>query len=306
MHPPVRGLLLQNTQSREPHHLEVFLRSRGEGEHHFYCHGLSFVDFSGVFEAELERMEALIYRLPSSLLNPNYWEPHSKESENAVRSRMTGIITREEGEHTFLWRSDQVPPLRMLREGLEVDADLILGFAFRVGGEGLLQLGRASADHGERFEWASFGGLPAGDVSHDLVLAAHNDVTRMGLSQPGERMLYAAHNDHFTRVVFSERRQQRRAVSTLIRGFLYNLTGRLVPPMSDRAADQLLEVADNLGLTSWPDRDFRDKGRTFEIRAHLGKTEWGMHPQAGRETPSDDEEVLIYFDRMSGLWEVMK
>jgi len=57
---------------------------------------------------EVRAGEALIFRMPSDLLNANYWEPLTKENENAVREKLTGIITRTEGDQVLLWRADRI------------------------------------------------------------------------------------------------------------------------------------------------------------------------------------------------------
>jgi hypothetical protein len=36
--------------------------------------------FGGIFGAQIRSLDVLIYRMPSELLNPNYWEPLTKEA----------------------------------------------------------------------------------------------------------------------------------------------------------------------------------------------------------------------------------
>ena len=160
---PTAGLFLQNARTRKPHPLEVFVRVRKPTELHFYCHGLSFVDFANLYERDLRQMTVLVYQLPPSLLNPNYWEAHSRTGEEAVREKNVGIITRQDNGRTLLWRSDQVPKIRMFRDGLDVEAEFLLGTSFRVTGEDLLKLGRAAAGREDAFEWIGFSGLPGPD-----------------------------------------------------------------------------------------------------------------------------------------------
>ena len=122
-------LFLQHTRLPEFPKLELFVRLREPSEHHVYLKGLSCADFASVFEADLKPLHGLVYRMPPSLLNPNYWEPLTRENESAVRERLDGIVTWQDGDRTMIWRADSIGAGRFLRDGLNVEIELQIGRA---------------------------------------------------------------------------------------------------------------------------------------------------------------------------------
>lgn len=300
----------QNRPSSEPLRLEVFTRHRAPDERHFYASNVTLADFDPVLAPELRGLEAILYRLPPSLLNANYWEPYSREAEAQVRERMTGLITRQEGERTQVWRSDAVAPGRLLRDGLEIPVELVLGYAFRAKGEDVPALGRAWAEAGdlgrERFEFVAFSSLPAGEALRDRVLQGHNDLTAMRLAAPDARLAFAAQGRHVARAVFTTAAAQRKCVASAIRGFAVAATGAVVAPPNDRVCDQVLGLAEGLGLTCDAGVDLLNRGRSFEFKMHLGRTEWGLTLPPGHEPPPGEAFILLYYDRIAGLWAVAR
>ena len=158
-----KDLLLQTTRGRAPHHLEMYVGLEGPNELHFYAQGLTVADFVSLYGAEIRPLGILIYHMPPDLLNLNYWEPLTKEGENAVRDKMTGIVTRMEGGQTQLWRSDRVARSRLLRDDLNAEVELLSGYIFRTTGENLLKLVHAWNGRG-RFEWAGLAVPPGVEV----------------------------------------------------------------------------------------------------------------------------------------------
>ncbi|MHC4607004.1 MAG: hypothetical protein ACYTAF_08690 [Planctomycetota bacterium] len=224
----------------EPLDLEVYTRIRGPEEHHFYSRGLSFNEFAAVFDAELRRSKVLVYHMPPALLNPDFWEPLTRETEEEVRNQKIGIITRREDDRLLLWRSDRVPPDRLLCEGLDVEANLQLGFIFRVPGEGVIELGRAAAERNERLEWIAFPELPSGEISHKALLLGRTGLTQMRHLPEQATILYSSQDDRSSRVLFSERPMLRKALSALVRGFARARTGRPVAAINDAVAEDHL------------------------------------------------------------------
>ena len=80
-----KELLLQTTPGTAPHPLELYVRLEGRDEAHFQTQGLTMADFGALYGNDLRPLDILITRMPADLLNPNYWEPLTKEAENAVR-----------------------------------------------------------------------------------------------------------------------------------------------------------------------------------------------------------------------------
>ncbi|MBI2933439.1 MAG: hypothetical protein HYY16_17480 [Planctomycetes bacterium] len=299
-----RDLFLQQVQTVEPPPLEMFVKVREPNDHHFYCKHVSFLDVALSFGADIRPLECLIYRMPPALLNPNYWEPLTRESEAAVREKTTGIITRQDREHTLIWRSDAVAKDRILRDGLDVPLELVHGYVFRTTGEGVLKLGRAWSGGQDRFDWIGFAALPSGEPLNSLVLASHADLTAFRFSSPDERILFASQDDRSVRMLFSQRAWLRRAVTAAIRGFAVNLSKQPCAAINDRVSEQLIRLCDGVGFTADPARDFAGKARTFEITARLGQTEWGLQLKPGHDPLLGDEKILIYYDRTSGIWAV--
>jgi len=164
-----KDLLLQTTPGTGPHPLELFVRLEGRDEAHFHTQGLTMADFGSLFGTEVRPLDVLITRMPTELLNPNYWEPLTKEAENVVREKMAGIITRSEGDRALIFRADRISRGRLLRDGIDVPVELLNGYIFKVSGEGLLKLGQAWSGRG-RFEWA---GLTKGALPPETLSVAH-------------------------------------------------------------------------------------------------------------------------------------
>lgn len=297
-------LLLRRTSSAGTPPLEMFVRLRNHEGTHFYLRGLSLADFADLFEHEIRALTVLVYRMPPSLLNPAYWEPLTREGEHAVREKLTGIVTRYDGEQTLLWRADRVSAGRWLRDGLDLRVELVHGYIFRVSGADLLKLAAVWSGGRERIEWIGFSALPEGEAGAAAALAAHNDLTGFRLSRPEERIAYASLDNDSTRVIFADRALARRAAASAVRGYVYNITRATLAPINERVADQFLRVADGLGWLSRPDQDFVDKQRAYEFAAHFGKTQWGLHSLPGQEVRLDNDRALIYYDRTSGIWAV--
>jgi hypothetical protein len=297
-----KEIFLQAQAGRSPQPLELFVRSEGANEHHFYAQGLALADFGRVFESEIRPLDILIPRMPPDLLNPNYWEPLTKENEAAVREKMVGIITRTEGDRVSLWRSDRIARSRLLRDGIEATSELLSGYVFRIRGEELVTLGKAWNGSG-RLEAAGLSGLPPGEIPHEMISAVHSDLSRGGLSLPGEAFLFSVQGDGLTRVIFPRETQLRRAIEAHVRGFVHGVVRRHVGHITGRTCGQLARIADGLGLSA-TERDVVDKGRTIEIHAWLGRTPWGVSLKPGHSPLAGDEKILIYYDAIAGLWAV--
>jgi hypothetical protein len=282
--------------------LEMFVRLDGPGEHHFYAQGLTVADLGGVFGAEIRPLHVLATRLPSEFLNPHYWEPLTREAENAVREKMTGLITRTEGDRVLLWRSDRIARSRLLRDGLEMPVDLLLGYIFSLSGQGLLDLGKGWAGRG-RFEWAGLSQVPSGTPTPAFLNAVHTDLAQMKPSLREEAFLYSSQGDGLARVVFPREAQLHRAIAALVRGFILGTVKGHLASLSARVAGQIAGLADGVGLSAGPE-DVLDKGRTVEVTLRLGRTPWGVTPRAGANALAGDEKILLYYDRISGLWAV--
>jgi hypothetical protein len=273
------------------------------GAFHFYAQGIALADFGSVFAGALRPLDVLIVRMPPDLLNPNYWEPLTRDAENEVRGKMEGIVTRNEGERTLVWRSDRVARGRLLRDDIDAPVELLCGYIFRTTGEGLLRLAQGWNGRG-RLEWAGLRGLPQRDVPRETLNGVHKDIAQMRVSLPNEAFLYSTEEDDRTRVVFADRADLRRAIEALIRGFAHAVRGTHAGRINNRVIDHITKIADGVGLSASPDRDVTNKGRTLEIRATLGRTPWGTvsRPRTGPFGVND--RVLIYYDCVCGIWAV--
>jgi hypothetical protein len=260
-------------------------------------------DFASIFGPELKPLDVLVYRVPAELLNPNYWEPLTKEAENAVREKLTGIVTRTEGDKALLFRADRVSRGRLLRDGLDAPVELLNGNIFRTSGDGLLKLGQAWSGR-DRFEWAGMTGLAKGPAPHDTLSTLQHDLSQSRLSLREELFLFASSDDGLARVVFAKRSHLNRAVEALIRGFVHGAASVHVGRMSRAVIEELVTLAEGLGLSADPARDIVNTGRTVEVTMSIGRTPWGVSPRPGREAVLAKEKALLYYDSISGLWDV--
>src|SRR6185503_10927121 len=270
-----KDLLLQTSPGRAPHPLALF--------------GL-----------EIKPLDVFVTRMPTDLLNPNYWEPLSKEAENAVREKLGGIITRTEGDKALLFRADRVSRGRLLRDGLDVPVELLNGHIFKISGDGLLKLGQAWSGR-SRFEWA---GLAKGAVPADTLSTVHHDLSQSRLSLREEVFLFASQEDGLARAVFAKRAHLDRAVEALIRGYVHGAGNVHVGRMSKSILAELISLAEGLGISADPIRDVVNSGRAVEVSLWLGRTPWGVSPRPGREAMLAKEKALLYYDNISGLWDV--
>ncbi|HEV3029003.1 MAG TPA: hypothetical protein VG457_15610 [Planctomycetota bacterium] len=295
-----KDLLLQTSPGRSPHPLELFVRLEGRDEAHFYTQGLTMQDFGNLFDRDLRAIEGLIYRMPAELLNPNYWEPLTKEAENAVREKMSGIITRTEGDRALIFRADRISRGRLLRDGLDVPVELVNGYIFRTSGDSLIKLGQAWSGR-NRFDWA---GLTQGAIPPETLTAVHRDLSQCRLSLREEQFLFASQDDGLARVIFAKRAHLYRAIEALVRGFVHGAAGVHVGRMSHAVLEEIADLADGLGLSAEPVRDVTNTGRTVEVSLSLGRTPWGAPAQPGREALLAKEKALLYYDNISGLWDL--
>jgi len=300
----VPGAFFQRTAPGEPVRLEALAQVKGPQEFHFYISGVTFAELAPLIGSELASTEALIFKMPPSLLNSNYWEPHTPEAEEAVREKMTAVITRDDGGTTMLWRSDAVAPGRHLRDGLDVPVELLLGYVFKVRGPDLLKLGEAwearGPDPKDRFEWIAFRALPSGDGSIDAAIRLHDDLT---VRVPGSVMAYAGAGNRQVRIVLTHRALFRRCVGAALRGYMMRCTGRVVSAPNEKTCEDFIARAGH-GLTSHSDGDFVSKGTTYEFTARPGRTPWSGHPPTESPDGEDELRVLVYYDRVSGIWAV--
>ncbi|MBI3857232.1 MAG: hypothetical protein HY293_16220 [Planctomycetes bacterium] len=299
----VKGLLLQTSPGRLPHPLELFTRLEGSDEFHFHTQGLTMTDFGSLFDLEIRPLDVIIGRMPADLLNPNYWEPLTKEAENAVREKLGGIVTRSEGDKALLFRADRVSRGRLLRDGLDAPVELLNGSLFRTSGEALLKLGQAWSGRG-RFDWAGLAGLPKGAVDNDTLSTVQHDLSQSRLSLREESFLYSSQDDGLARVVFAKRSQLNHAVEALIRGFVHGAAGVHVGRMSHAVLEEIVVLAEGLGISADPSRDVVNTGRTVEVSLWLGRSPWGVSPRPGREAVLAKERALLYYDSIAGLWDV--
>lgn len=279
--------------------LDLFVRLDAPRGYHLYSRDLSLEEFATSFARELKKLQVLIYRMPSELLNGNYWEPLTKEGENAVREKLAGIVTRGDGDRVLLWRADRIAKHRLLRDGLDVPVELLQGYVFRVGGEGLIALAKAWSGQG-RFEWAGLRGDPGAEIPKSALTAVHADLAQFRLSRPDEVFLYAAQGDGLVRTAFPTIDAFQRALEARLHAYAVASVGRHFARITPRIVDQIARVGDGVGFSADPSRDVEDKGRTVEFSFQLGRTPWGVTVR--RDPATGDDKALLYYDQMSGIW----
>jgi hypothetical protein len=278
----------------EPAPLEMFVRRAAPNESHFYARGLVPADWTGLVAGDSAGPDALLYRIPPPLLRADLWEPLSKDAENSVREKMGGIIVWTEQEGTLLWRADRAEPGKLLKEGLEAPAELLQGYILRTTKEGLSILARSWNGRG-RFEGVSLKGLPR-EIPEDVLEAVHSDLARMRVSIPEEAILFASHGGE-TRIVFTREEPFYRSVAKTVHDFVSSLARTPLAGLNRAICGRLIELAEGRGLSSYPEHDFIDKGRTLEATLRLGRTLWSSGSRRDRSG-----KVLLYYDRTSGIW----
>lgn len=279
-----------------PPSLEMFVRRAAPNESHFYARDPVPADSIGAFARETAGTEALLYRIPPALLRADLWEPLSKEAENAVREKMEGLVVWTEAEGSLLWRADRAEPGKLLREGLEAPAELLRGYILRTTGEGLCTLARAWNGRG-RFEGACLRGLPR-EIPPDVLDSVHSDLARMRVSIPEETLLFASHAGE-TRFLFTQEDLLFRSIARTVHGFVSALARTPLAAPNRRICGRLADLAEGRGLSSYPERDFTDKGRTLEVTLRPGRTPWSSGSRGDRTG-----KALLYYDRTSGIWAV--
>jgi hypothetical protein len=281
--------------------MDLFVRLDGPRGYHLYSRGASLADFTTTFASEIKKLQILVYRIPPDLLNANYWEPLTKEGENAVREKLAGIVTRGDGDRVLLWRADRIAKHRLLRDGLDIPVDLLQGYVFRMSGESLIALAKAWNGKG-RFEWTGLAIDPAADIHKTTLSAVHADLAQFRLSRPEEALLYAAQGDGLVRMAFPREEAFRKALEGQLLRYATTVVPRHYARFSPRVLDQIARVGDGVGFSAFPTRDVEDKGRTVEFSFALGRTPWGVtvrhDPLAG------NDQALLYYDCSSGIWEM--
>lgn len=293
----VPGALYQTHPAGDAVRLDVLARQAGPAEFHFYVSGADVADLAPLISKEAASAEVLIFKAPPGVLNPSYWEPHTTAGEEAVRAAGAPVITRDDQGASWLWRSDSIAPGRFLRDGIDVPVEKAAGAAFKVRGADLVRLGKAwtaaGADPKDRFEWVAFRGVASSDARVDLL--------SFRLRTPGAAMMFAATGDRKFRMAFSDRGPWRACARAALRGYMSRCAGRAVSPPNDSVCDQFLAHAGR-GLTSIPDKDFISRGTAFEFTAWPGRSPWSEGWNGDLEP--GEERILVYYDRVAGIWAV--
>jgi hypothetical protein len=282
--------------------MDVMAREVGASEFHYYLAGASFADLSPLLAAELAGTQALIFGMPHGLLNPNYWEPHTKAGEEAESARGALVITRDDQGATWLWRANAIAPGRYLLDGVDVPVERVAGAAFTVSGPDLLKLGKAwaaKADPKDRFDWVAVRPPASGNGATASPIVAHDDLESFRLRTPGASMIFEGGGDGKFRMAFSRREAFRACARATLRGYLIRCAGRVVSAPNDKVCDDFLAHAER-GLTSNPDTDFVSKGTAFEFTAWPGRTPWGWID----DSIDLEDRILVYYDRVAGIWAV--
>lgn len=302
-HAPVQtaGLFLQPGLDQAQGELQAFLWTPRPDEHHFYLRGLRHSEICGLYAAGMAAAHVLVTAFDPDLLAPEFWEPYARETEEALRRSPGGAITRLSDGVRKIWRADRAKAAgRLLAKDPGAPVSLLRGRVLSGPGSFVGSLG----DPPGLLEWAAYDALPADTEGFALQVQADVDAFRAGATRP--RYLVSVDPSGGTRVIFSSRADFRAAVNAALGGYLSSLCQDRVAPLSHRTIDQLAAAVDGVGFTSSPLGDFVDKGRTFEIHARLDGTRWGLRrPDVLEAYGDEDARILIYYDRVSGIWEVV-
>jgi hypothetical protein len=299
-----KDMLLRSVSNRESFPLELYVESRGGSEFHFYLRGLTVGELAQFYRRELEGLEVLLYTYDLDLLSPEFWEAHALEVEERLRRELGGVWVRSAGGGRQVWRGDRAKETRRILAEPGSDVSMVRGTVLKMSGVNFLSL-VDRFERSRRLEWAAFQGIPAGSEEDSWVGRTMEEMARWCGLPSGAWMAVSSEGNHFTRVLLAQREACRRGVGGALRGYVQGLSGQHVSMPSGRCVDLLMRMADGLGIYAAPERDYQDKGRTFEIKAHVGRTAWGSRRPDALDKVEGDERLLIYYDRTSGIWEVV-
>lgn len=266
-----------------PDSLELFAWHPAADEYHFYLQGLSPADVTALFAPELAKARCLVVSYDPAVLAPEHWEAYSRDVEDELRQKLGGVVTRLVDGARQIWRADRA------------SEKLLRGRVLALPGS---QLGRFNGTDA-LVEWAAFAGAE-GDAAR-----AQADIDAFRLRGSGATMLFSADGAHSTRLAFRSAEPFRRALNAALRGFAAARGTAHSADVSHRVIDTFAAVIDGVGLKVEGDGGFVDKGRTFEIVGRLGRTRWGVRRAEALDAIGDDGLMLIYYDRVSGIWQVV-
>lgn len=284
--------------------LEVLPHVRREGESHLYLRGLVPKDFATLFRRELAGRMIPVFQMPPSALNPDYWEPWSRESAREMSERIGGVVEDTTGPRHRLWRADRVGPGRALREGRGVQPEMHPGPIFVFSGEDFLKLSETLTDPSEpiRFAVPKRTAAEDGENRAEFFRRAAEDLERLEITLPEERILYRNDPDGQAKLLFSDRDLFLKTLGGAIRGFVHRRSGEHVSYISRGTLESLLDLANGKGFLADPVADFVDKDRSLELSLHIGETVWKPRERAPGKEPEWEPPALLYYDRTSGIW----
>lgn len=286
----VKELFLQASPAKP--HLDCLVWMPADDELHFYAKGVTAREFAAVFEPEIAKAPCLVTTFDPAILAPEFWEPLTRDAEESLRGTLGGVITRG-GE---LWRADRAGGKLLAGNG---EATLVHGRVLRASGAFVAELAKSDA----ALEFAVFKELPVEAELGRLAsrLAGEVETFRPVTAKP--EILFSHDGSGAVRAVFRSRDHLRRAINALLRGYLHRLTGQHIGFLPVRAADRFAAAVDGLGCAS-SSSDFLDKRRTFEFQAWLGRSAWPVRTPDALEDLGEDPRLLVYYDRVGGMWEV--
>lgn len=285
----VKELFLQASPSKP--HLDCFVWMPADDELHFYAKGIAPQEFTTVFAGALASSPCLVTTFDPSILASEFWEPHTRDAEEALREKLGGAITRR-GE---LWRAD--------RAGSKIgDATLVHGHVLKASGAFVSDLAKSGA----ALEFAAFKTLPSDAAELGRLasrLAGEIETFRTPATKP--ELVYSYDGLSASRMIFRTREHLRQALNAYLRGYMHRLTGQHIGFLPVKAADHFAAVVDGLGCVSSSSSDFINKKRTFEFQAWLGRSAWPVRTPDVLEDLGEDPRALVYYDRVGGMWEVV-
>lgn len=271
------SLLSQDIVSRG---LEVFV-TKSPKEINFDVIPLNITEFVDLFENDLGLYFA-ISKFDTKILNDGYWESSSEEEKDNLRTKLGGIITDKQGR---LFRTDYCPKNRVVRDGLGVTSEVIHGSLLKVDYANFKKITDLYVNSNEQFEF-----IASADSKDNF-----EDTTTLATSQ---RMIYSSSDNQTAKILFSNQEDAEKLLEYCIRRMVKNITSKHVSYLNKKTVEWLLNISDKVGFATHPLRDFADKDRSYELTLHIGKTRWGVHDGL----LNNDDKVLLYYDRTSGIW----
>jgi hypothetical protein len=105
-------------------------------------------------------------------------------------------------------------------------------------------------------------------------------------------------------MLFSQEDLLKKAIGAYFRGILFEIVRANVSYINHRVLEEILSLTDRVGFNFSMNRDVIKKTKTYEVTLHLGTKIWNDFIPKMPDLKVD--KLILYYDRTSGIWELLK